>query len=925
MDLLSKAPAFLFLSAVLSSGPIQAQFGSGVQLYPFGGSARMQGVDLDGDGDEDLFGVFNGHHLKWFENQDGLGSMSAARPISTVNGDVELFQLADADGDGDVDILIVRDGQEAVHVLRNDGSELFGPLELVLNTPQEPAAMVVRDLNGDGNLDLVLTLGTTGSAGFGWCPGSPNGFGGLVEVLELHGGPRSSLLEIGDIDLVGGVDIVLLAENDELILVRNTAGDATVWEPASLPIAAEPPSYPYRSPILIDVDNDGDLDLAESRSPSVHWLRNDLDEGGELDFSENLVEPWTTGGTGVFGASPCGGAGVVYVPSDPDLPVRWNTYVDLLEGFPYSNDQPDLPRGQDLRLADLNGDDRLDLIMVLPNGVKWFPSTAGPSPETLELPVLDTLCLSGMAVELPDALPANGRWYGEQVFGSLLMRGNILEPTHLPLVHVVHTPEGCPLAGSSNMRLIDRPTILTAIPDLICSGDSPIPLLSDPVDVQWYGTDGSDTLDPAVFSGGYVVCEYTDPTGSVCGNLRGPILRWNTLPATITPAGPFCTGDPLQTITASAIPPFGGVWSGDITGSTPQEATFDPSQGPGEFQIVLNVLPFGQNQCANSDTLRITVGERPTITFTPFAAYCATGEPITLDGVSPLGGVWSGPGVIDGTLDRTVAGPGTHLLSYYAASPEGCARQSAVPIVLTDTVVLAWDAQDLELCPLDGPVNFSATPVGGAWSAPIDASGTCDPSDLAPGSFPVTYTYTDPQGCVLMNEELDIQMGRASEVFIDPVGTLCSVGEPVLITGSQSGTWSGAVTGEGSSILFDPSILGPGTWAVTLTATVGADCPGSSTQEIVVEVCSGIVDRARTSVDIAPNPFSDHTWITMDHEGTVQIDVLDPAGRAVCSDIVATPGPTRHLVDLLGRSAGTYLIRTRQGHVVRVFRAVKLN
>jgi hypothetical protein len=616
---------------------------------------------------------------------------------------------------------------------------------------------------------------------------------------------------------------------------------------------------------------------------------------------------------------------VVYVPSDPDLPVRWNTYVDLLEGFPYSNDQPDLPRGQDLRLADLNGDDRLDLIMVLPNGVKWFPSTTRPSPETLELPVLDTLCLSGMAVELPDAAPTDGRWYGQQVFGSLLMRGNILEPTHLPLVHVVHTPEGCPLAEASTIRLIDRPTILSVIPDLLCSADAPIPLHSDPVDVQWYGTDGSDTLDPAVFNGGYVVCEYTDPTGSVCGNLRGPILRWNTLPATIEPAGPFCTGDPVQTITASAIPPFGGIWSGDIIGSSPQEATFDPSQGPGDFEIVLNVLPFGQNQCANSDTLRITVGERPTITFTPFAAYCTSGEPILLDGVSPPNGVWSGPGVTDGTLDRSVAGPGTHLLSYYAASPEGCARQSAVSIVLADSVSLVWSVLDLDLCPLDDPVTFSATPLGGAWSGPVDDSGTCDPSSLMPGIFPVVYTYTDPQGCVLMNEPVDINMGRASEVSMDSVGTLCSVGAPVLINGSVSGTWSGAVNGEGNSIMFDPSLLGPGSWAVTLTAAVGDDCPGSTTQEIIVDVCSGIMDRAYTTIDIAPNPFMDRTWITMDHDGAVRIDVLDAAGRTLRSEVVSSAGRTKHMIDLQDRPPGTYLIRTRQGDTINVFRAVKLN
>jgi hypothetical protein len=241
-----KAAYCILSTLALSIMGVNAQFGPGVQIYPFGGSAKMQGADLDGDGDQDLFGIFNGHHLKWFENQDGNGAMSNAMAIASLNDDVDLFELADADGDGDTDILFVRENHDAVHVLRNDGSGEFGGMELVLNTPQRPAALAVRDLNGDGIKDLVMTLGNMGSAGFGWCPGVPDGFGELVEELGLHDGPASTLLAIGDIDLVGGVDMVLLAANDELILVRNTAGNASNWAPESLPIAAETPSYTYR-------------------------------------------------------------------------------------------------------------------------------------------------------------------------------------------------------------------------------------------------------------------------------------------------------------------------------------------------------------------------------------------------------------------------------------------------------------------------------------------------------------------------------------------------------------------------------------------------------------------------------------------------------------------------------------------------------
>lgn len=914
---------FILLAFLLFAGRVGAQFGPGNTVYPFGGSAKMQGADLDGDGDQDLFGVFNGRHLKWFENLDGNGDMGPAVAIASFGDDIALHVLADTDDDQDIDVVLVKEGHNTVYVLRNDGTGGFDGVVPILNTPQEPGAIAVRDINGDGIPDLVMTLGNVGDAGFGWCAGSSSGFGPLTEVLGLHDGGRSDLLIIGDIDLIGGVDMVLHAQGDDLVLVRNNQGDASDWQPSPLPIAPQPPSYPYQSPMLIDVDGDGDLDLAESRGPAVHWLRNDLDEGGALEFSENLVEPWTAGGSGVFGASPCGGAAVVFVPSDPQLPVRWNTYVELLNGFPYSSDLPTLPRGQDLRLVDLDGDGKLDLVMALANGVQWFKNSAAPSTLTLDLPVLDTLCLAGPAVPLPDASPSGGRWYGQHVFDQQLFRGNVFVPALLPLTHVVYSPEGCPLAESGSIRLIDRPTILTTIPDVLCSADEPIELASDPVQVQWFGTVGGNILDPSVFTGGFVVCQYTDPTGSMCGNLRGPILRWNSLPATIAPAGPFCANDPVQQITASAIPPSGGTWSGDISGATPLSATFDPSLGPGEYEVILNVQPTGQGQCANSDTIRIVVGERPTITFTPFPAYCANGDQIVLGGVTPTNGVWSGPGVTDGLLDPAVAGIGTHLLSYFAASAEGCARQAATSIQLVDAVNLNWNAPDLDLCPLDAPVTILASPVGGVWSSPIDENGTIDPALFSPGTYPVEYTYTDPVGCVLSNEDLEFSVGVASEISMDLVGTICVTAAPITIQGSASGTWSGAISGQGTSIVLDPAILGPGTWEVTLTAAVGDECPGTVTQEIVVDVCSGINDPSSNSSILAPNPFTDLTVVRSTTSGWAVIEVLDGAGRMISSTSGEIGKDHGIPLDLSSEAPGMYLVRVLQSGTTVHHRAVK--
>ena len=921
---------YALLVALLIASGLYAQFDAARLVYPNSGLASIRAIDLDGDGATDLIGIHGGHRLKWVRNADGNGTFQPATTIisfATLGEDIEMFQLADVDQDLDMDVLLVRENSTTLDLLRNNGDGTFGSLETVADLGSMPAALIVADLNGDGFLDLAATLETNDGAGFAWLSGSAFGFSAPIVLPDLHESPASTMLEAGDLDLISGTDLVLRGANDELLFVRNVVGDASSWTVEPLPIAEGQPTYPYNKPQLLDVDGDGDLDLAESRGSAVHWLKSGLNEGGVLDFSEHLIEPWTTSGNGVFGSSPCGvGASVVYAPGNPALPMRWNAYVPLLNDFSYSNDVAALPRGNNMVLADLDNDGKEDLVMNLPNGTYWFPNIIEAPTELLILPALDTVCLGGPPVDLPTASPAGGQWYGTQVLGTQLFRSNITSAQLLPLVHVVYADQGCPMSDATSIRLIEAPQILNTVPSVICSNDAPIQMTSSPVDVAWYGLDGSSILDPAVFAGGYVRCEYTDATGRVCSSLQGPIQRWNSLPAEIAPAGPFCEDDTVQIITATAIPPFGSSWDGAVSGSSGNTAFFDPSIGAGEHEIILYANPFGPNQCPNSDTLLITVSARPTISFTPLSAYCISSGPITLGGALPADGFWSGYGVENGVLDPGVTGPGIHLLSYYVTSPEGCGRQAPTTIELADTATVQWNADDLLFCREDDPVTFTGIPAGGTWAAPIAPDGTFDPGTNAFGEYAISYSYTDPLGCNLMNGPLALDLRNASRITMDTVGVLCANGGGTIeLQGSTSGVWSGAVEGEGTSVIFDPAALGPGVWTVTLTAAIGDDCPGTVSQDIVVEICTEIAEHRMEAPTMAPNPFQSGTRISLNAQGMAQVDVIDATGRIVHSDAFAVHGPTSFDLDLAGQATGAYTVRIQIGDSIWNMRAVKVD
>lgn len=899
-----------FVSAIglLSCFSAQAQFGPAQPLLDFSNDAKLFPGDIDGDGDLDLLGVFNQHHVKWFENTDGLGTFAPAQSIADLDDDCALTALADVDDDLDVDLLCAGDDTDGIVVYTNDGTGTFTEA-FTLPLDNEPMALAVADINGDGRADVLVTLDLPEGAGIGTFFGSDTGFGAPLLHGGLHTGSASMSLEIGDVDLVGGLDLILNAANDSLVLARNTLGDGDSWTVAPLDIPGGELSYAYRRPELLDIDNDGDLDIGEVRGSAVHWMRNVLDEGGVVAFVENVIEPWFTAGDGAFGRSICSdGAFLVYVPNNPSLPVRWNSYLEELGSLPYSNDLPSVPRGRRPVLADFNADGRDDLVMEVDNELVWFENTVTNDAVTLELPSLDTLCLNGAPVELPDATPTGGKWYGQQISNDLLFRANLPGTMDLPAVHAVYPEGACPLAGTAMIRLIDGPQITNTVPPVICSADAPIQMTSDPVNVEWFGLDGSSIIDPAVWNGGFVVCEYNDATGAMCSDLVGPIQRWNSLPAELAPVEPLCATDAIIDIPVVAAPPFNVVWEGPVLNATSTGAQFDPSIGPGTYTVILNAEAFAPNQCRNSDTIQVVVGATPEISFAPTAVYCVNGGPIDLTSAEPAGGVWSGTGVSGGQLDPTVVGEGSHLLNYFVVSPEGCGAQASTTIALLANASVSTTAESLLLCEGDGPIQFEASPVGGTWNAPVNDLGVFSGEGLSPGTYPIAYSYVDPRGCTLEHPAVVVTIGAPKDVTIMAVERLCTTTPPFQLEGSAAGVWSGALAGEGSSILIDPAALGVGTYTITLTVTPVDGCPGDATTELVVDVCTGLEETQDALLSAAPMPFAERTTIQFGTLDVQYIDVFDASGKLVLSHTFGAALPSRFDIDLAGHADGLYML-----------------
>jgi hypothetical protein len=836
-----------------------------------------------------------------------------------------IWAIADVTGDGAPDI--VHAFLDSLFLSVNDGGGSFGESVLVWDFSGEPIDLLqiaLAELTGDGLLDMVLvTAPGIEEKQLRFAPNTGIGFGPFEPIGPVITGALPEFVLHGDLDLAGGIDLLVQDGSNSVLVLRNVEGDGSVWSVDTLALPNAPDWF--MKPKLMDVDGDGDLDIVETAMSSVHWRENPLDEGGQWgEWPLVQLESWLSGGPSAFGNLGCGaGLGYVCVPSNPAELPRYAHWVEPVDGFSFKRELPDLPRGEQLLMADFNVDGRDDLLMrIEQDWLLLLNVTEAPS-EPAILPQLPTLCRIGAELSLPDGQPAQGQWNGVGVFENQFLRTLLPGAGTFNLRYTAYEAAGCAVGGVESIAVVDQPLISPFIGGSYCRNEAPIQLSATPSEVTWYGIEQDGVFDPATFQGSFIVAEFVDVTGEACAAESFPILMQSPLPVSINPVGPFCVNSGPQLITGSTVA-FDFEWSGDIVSWNTSGAVFSPAQGPGTYTVILTANPSGPTQCPGYDTIQVVVNDQfPDIEISEIPVLCAVSGPVDLDlYATPQGGIWAGPGVSNGGFDPATVPAGAYLVTY-TANLEGCLASQVASIKVLDEAEVTPSAS-LELCPGDDPLQFTGFPEGGSWNAPIDANGQFDPSTAQAGAYAVVYTWVGLDGCVLNAPEQTISVLTTTTVEIEPVGVLCDDLEAVPISGFPGGIWSGAAVGEGEVVMVNPVALGPGQWPLTLTASEPGQCPGSSTVDLVVEVCTGGPELEVALAEALPNPFNEEIVLRIGSIGLLHLELFDAAGRLVGSYGQQQAGG-RLVLDHSGAMPGAYFLRlTPEAGAPEVLRLVKL-
>lgn len=217
--------------------------------------------------------------------------------------------------------------------------------------------------------------------------------------------------------------------------------------------------------------------------------------------------------------------------------------------------------------------------------------------------------------------------------------------------------------------------------------DNPIPdLTATGLNITWYN---DAALTQLVFQGNTFATGQTMPgtyTYYITQSENGCIspatmvtLTINALPVvTLAPFNAVCINSPAMDLIGGE--PAGGLYFG--TGVNSNGLVFDPQlAGPGTFTLsYVFVDTFG---CTDTAYQAITVNALPTVTLDPIAAVCANTPSFLLSGGLPLGGSYSGNGVIGDTFDPAIAGVGTTTITYTSPiDTAGCQNTTSIDLVI---------------------------------------------------------------------------------------------------------------------------------------------------------------------------------------------------------------------------------------------------
>lgn len=390
---------------------------------------------------------------------------------------------------------------------------------------------------------------------------------------------------------------------------------------------------------------------------------------------------------------------------------------------------------------------------------------------------------------------------------------------------------GCQASTMVTVTVLPSPGVLFSALAPTCISTPSFTLSGGAPSGGTYSGNGVSTgvFNPAQAGLGSHLITYSYTAANGCQGSDTSVIHVTNPPQTSLAAfSSVCQSAPAFLLTGGT--PAGGTYSGPGVSAN----QFSPAvAGAGTHTITYT---YSVGTCVSSSTASITVNPAPSVSLSAFSPVCQITPAFSLSGGTPSGGTYSGPGVSNGIFNPSVAGLGTHTISY-SMSSGGCTGSATSTILVQSSPQIAFAAM-ADVCANASPVILSGgSPSGGTYSGSGVSNGQFNPAAVGPGTYTITYSYNAGSGCSGAAQQ-SITVKSIPSVSLNPINPVCVNGSPVTLSGGSpaGGVYSGTGVNNG---VFNPNV-GVGNFPITYTVTGANACAAVATQNIEVRALPSV-------------------------------------------------------------------------------------
>ncbi|MCC6252597.1 MAG: T9SS type A sorting domain-containing protein [Bacteroidia bacterium] len=387
---------------------------------------------------------------------------------------------------------------------------------------------------------------------------------------------------------------------------------------------------------------------------------------------------------------------------------------------------------------------------------------------------------------------------------------------------------GCTTTIQETITVNDLPTVSIPPTAEYCASVSNV-ILSGGTPLGGYymgvGVINDSIFYPSLISGSSTTVQYyyTDING--CTNSASQTISLTPAPVvSMNIPSTACIDGGLVTLTGS---PAGGTFSGQgVSGNN-----FNPAvAGPGTYSIIYSYTDANGCSASISQNITVTSGGIPLVQ--PLSPLCVNSAPINF-AYSPVGGIFSGPGVLGNTFNPALAGAGTHEIVYTVTFSNGCVGYDTIQVTVNALPTVSFTAPPNSCINGTSVTLNSGLPSGGIYSGNGVSGNTFSPVAAGAGIHVLTYTYSDNNGCT-NNVTDSIEVFALPTVSLDTFQTVCNGSQIFNLSGGLplGGTYSG--TGVTGNNQFDPTVSGAGIFQISYVYSDANNCSNTAVQNLEV-------------------------------------------------------------------------------------------